>query len=343
MFSNVIVESHCDSDEKVKRRIIIFRRFEEIYIGTMDAPNSVKDLQIIPARELTIDIYHHQNNQENETDKTIKSSAVGLYSSTSTPPKFSLLQCNTNLNMPPANWLSRPREILGPKLRNPQSTFTSFHMASNFLNCVGEVDVVCDAENIKKLLKIPYSKAPVSMMVHRVGKTLLLDDFDIHTHLLRTSENEWAWLKKFYLEHIFGTFQSKDKIPYCKSRHNRDYLQQQNLISKFLYHSLALSESETEKGCTSNNTSHQVQVKSEMFFLFWNLDLSLLILQPIVDPLVDPLQEIPHQPKNFDHQQSLPQFSKNIVWTFEDLRMLIGTDMPIFGGGTHPCLSLRLR
>ncbi len=23
--------------------------------------------------------------------------------------------------------------------------------------------------------------------------------------------------------------------------------------------------------------------------------------------------------------------------------MLIGTDMPIFGGGTHPCLSLRLR
>lgn len=36
-------------------------------------------------------------------------------------------------------------------------------------------------------------------------------------------------------------------------------------------------------------------------------------------------------------------FSKNIIWTFEDLRMLIGTDLPIFGGGTHPCLSLRLR
>jgi len=31
-----------------------------------------------------------------------------------------------------------------------------------FLDCVGEVDVVSDAENIKKLLKIAYSKGPVS-------------------------------------------------------------------------------------------------------------------------------------------------------------------------------------
>ena len=40
---------------------------------------------------------------------------------------------------------------------------------------------------------------------------------------------------------------------------------------------------------------------------------------------------------------SMPQFSKNIIWTFEDIRMLIGTDLPIFGGKTHLCLSLRLR
>jgi len=33
-----------------------------------------------------------------------------------------------------------------------------------FPDCVGEVDVVSDAENIKKLLKIPYSKGPVSFL-----------------------------------------------------------------------------------------------------------------------------------------------------------------------------------
>ena len=37
-----------------------------------------------------------------------------------------------------------------------------------------------------------------------------------------------------------------------------------------------------------------------------------------------------------DHQRT-------VVWTFEDLHMLIGTDLPIFGGNTHPCVSLRLR
>lgn len=35
------------------------------------------------------------------------------------------------------------------------------------------------------------------------------------------------------------------------------------------------------------------------------------------------------------------EFNRNVVWTFEDIEMLLGTDMPIFGGGTHPCISLR--
>src|SRR5262249_29374212 len=36
-------------------------------------------------------------------------------------------------------------------------------------------------------------------------------------------------------------------------------------------------------------------------------------------------------------------FNRNVMWTFEDIRMLIGTDMPIFGGQTQPCISLKLR
>lgn len=59
--------------------------------------------------------------------------------------------------------------------------------------------------------------------------------------------------------------------------------------------------------------------------------------QPVIDPLGNPIQ----QENNV--RDSLSPFARNVIWTFEDLRMLIGTDMPIFGGGTHPCLSLRLR
>lgn len=43
-------------------------------------------------------------------------------------------------------------------------------------------------QNIKKLLKIPYSKSHVSMAVHRVGRTLLLDELDIQELFMSSSQ-----------------------------------------------------------------------------------------------------------------------------------------------------------
>lgn len=221
--------------------------------------------------DLTIDVYRPMSNKDSDygsDSKSIKSSAFDLHSTINMPAKLSILESNTDLNTPPANWLlSTPMKIVRPISKNPTAAaFASFSMASSFLECMGDVDVVSDAENIKKLLKIPYSKSAVSMMVHRVGNTLLLDEFDIHTHLLKAAENEWTWLKKFYFEHIFASCHAKQKPSDRKpSRHSRDYLQQQNLISKFLYHSLALNEPELET--QSNRGNHQVQVKrSTVFF-----------------------------------------------------------------------------
>ena len=55
-----------------------------------------------------------------------------------------------------------------------------------------------------------------------------------------------------------------------------------------------------------------------------------------------PLPE-PRPEENLPDPRSNHKFARNVVWTFEDIQMLIGTDMPIFGGTTHPCISLRLR
>ena len=50
-------------------------------------------------------------------------------------------------------------------------------MASHFLECLGlekfGVDVVSDAENIKKLLRMPYSKTAVSMVRPFVLKLMI--------------------------------------------------------------------------------------------------------------------------------------------------------------------------
>lgn len=72
--------------------------------------------------------------------------------------------------------------------------FSSFRMAFDFWHELGGVDVISDSENIKNLLKIPYSdKNGLSFFVHRIGNTLLIDDFDIHKYLLWKSEEDWRW------------------------------------------------------------------------------------------------------------------------------------------------------
>lgn len=51
-------------------------------------------------------------------------------------------------------------------------------------------------------------------------------------------------------------------------------------------------------------------------------------------PEPDPSDQVP--------DEGSEAHARNIIWNFENLRMLIGTDLPIFGGDTRPCVSLRL-
>ncbi|KAJ9579565.1 hypothetical protein L9F63_004750 [Diploptera punctata] len=254
--------------------------------------------------------------------KPVKSTAVVKYSAVQSIANFAQLQCNTDLNLPPSNWLSNSAESYGLQyVPFHSSGFSSFRMAHMFPDCVGEVDVVSDAENIKKLLKIPYSKGPVSMMVHRIQNTLLIDEFDIHKHLFRT-DTDWEWLRKFVFDHVLKSLSDKDKGIFHKNN-SRYALQQKSLVSKFLYHSIAVAEPKNSVNESQNNSDEA----------------------PVSMPVATswpPLPE-PRLEENLPDPASNHKFARNVVWTFEDIQMLIGTDMPIFGGATHPCISLRLR
>ncbi|XP_023016253.2 erythroid differentiation-related factor 1 [Leptinotarsa decemlineata] len=257
---------------------------------------------------------------ENKNDviesEVIKSTAIVKYSLPK-PAQFMKLQCNTDLNMPPSNWLSSSADSYGlQQVLSHHKGFSSFRMAQMFPDCVGEVDVVSDAENIKKLLKIPYHKGHVSMMVHRIENTLLIDDFDIYKHLLRTSKTEWEWLRKFFFENINRATCEEEKHLYFKSR-RREALKERSLVSKFLYHSLVPTDAKETNDLVESTSCHPAQ-------------------DPIL-PEPSPSTECPDS-STPDHK-----YNRNVVWTFEDIDMLLGTDMPIFGGGTHPCISLRLR
>lgn len=190
-----------------------------------------------------------------------------------------------------------------------------------FPDCVGEVDVVSDAENIKQLLKLPYSaKSPISMVVHKVGNTLLLDEFDIQKYLLRKADDDWKWLRTFILEHILSY--GNEQHNFCLKERSREALQTKNLLSKFLYHSLKQTGD-----VDYSSPSVPTQLTSRRASL----------------PIIGPVLPEPKIEENVPDPKSSHAFNRNVVWTFEDIRMLIGTDMPIFGGPNRPCISLRLR
>lgn len=208
----------------------------------------------------------------------------------------------------------------------------SFRLAHLFPDCVVEdVDVVSNAENIKRLLKLPYaSNSMISMMVHRIGNTLLIDEFDVHRFLLQQEDCDWQWLRSFIYENIVSRVNDPDRSSFGKqaaattASTRNDMTQQRSLLSKFLYHSFSTEGSSplTASECES-------------------IDLNIDLVQP---PYYEKhLLPEPKMEENVPDPKHTHTYNRNVIWTFEDIRMLIGTDMAIFGGSTRPCISLRLR
>ncbi|KAM3606022.1 uncharacterized protein V6R79_009484 [Siganus canaliculatus] len=288
----------------------------------------------------------------------IKSRAVVKYSAAPPPTSYALLQEKTDLKLPPANWLrespqlgSAGTTVLGSSSKS--KPFSSFGMAYDFIDCIGDdVDVVSDSENIKKLLKIPYSKSHVSMAVHRVGRTLLLDELDIQELFMKSSQTgDWTWLKEFYQRLIDQKWQRKKK--------SKEHWYQKAILSKFLYYSIngdgaaesvpdGLNEgedkSESEEftsswptAFTSSDPEESDASKQESV----PVDSSFALGQVTSVPKE---QNLPMLFNEGENSQGLRNdFIRNIMWTFEDIHMLVGSNMPIFGGGRYPAVSLRLR
>uniref|UniRef100_A0A1Q3F018 Erythroid differentiation-related factor 1 n=1 Tax=Culex tarsalis TaxID=7177 RepID=A0A1Q3F018_CULTA len=263
-----------------------------------------------------------------EKDQVKSRTIVRFLNVQSTAP-FARLKCNTDLNLPPSNWLSNSANSygLGQFLSHQGGGFSSFRMANMFPDCVGGVDVVSDAENIKRLLKLPYSrKSVISMIVHRIENTLLIDEFDVAKYLLRQEETEWHWLRSFIYDNILNSLSESEKKLFIHHK-SREALAQKYLTSKFLYYSLKAEDEQGGSDCGPLEDDDDGECQK---------------FKPL--PLAGPVLPEPDEEENSpDPHQTGHVFNRNVVWTFEDIRMLIGTDMPIFGGANRPCISLRLR
>ncbi|XP_026807422.1 erythroid differentiation-related factor 1-like [Rhopalosiphum maidis] len=251
-----------------------------------------------------------QNTQDstlNDERVQFKSKAVVVVSTVRTP-NFIHHKVNTNLNLKPQNFLSNEAESFG--VRCVSGNFhglSSFEMANMFLEDIGKLDVVSSAENIKNLCKLPYSKKSVSIMVHKIGNTLLFDEFDVEEHLTQDTSEKWAWLKKFFYNNIVKSSGTKVECITFKKNNSRK-INHKNLVSKFLHHTIGL---DSHNDLIKNICNETSQLASEEIF------------------------------PGFPQIHRL--FNRNVLWDFEDLRMLIGTNLTIFRNDNNSSLSTKLR
>ncbi|XP_075072073.1 erythroid differentiation-related factor 1 isoform X2 [Mixophyes fleayi] len=311
----------------------------------------------------------HNVSSEEDTEETVqslggnevKSRAIVKYSSAPPAAAFAQLQEKTDLKLPPANWL-RENAKLGPTIlgnSKKSKPFSSFGMAYDFIDSVGkEVDVVADSENIKKLLKIPYSKSHVSMAVHRIGRTLLLDELDIQELFMRSSQTgDWTWLKEFYQRLMDQKWQRKKK--------SKEHWYQKAILSKFLYYSINGDDAPEPVPSAPPQSSEDQNLGEPAGgdHVAWPAPFETLTsvseeggASNQGDLTTEPPHLVGHvasaaKEHNLaslfidreDSQGLKNDFVRNILWTFEDIHMLVGSNMPIFGGGRYPAVSLRLR
>ncbi|KAF4787772.1 Erythroid differentiation-related factor 1 [Turdus rufiventris] len=134
---------------------------------------------------------------------------------------------------------------------------------------------------------------------------------------------DWTWLKEFYQRLIDQKWQRKKK--------SKEHWYQKAILSKFLYYSI--NGDGAAQPVPSTSKQHQegpvAGESDEAGRASW----------PAPFEMPSSLSEDP----GASNQGLKNDFVRNILWTFEDIHMLVGSNMPIFGGGRYPAVSLRLR
>ncbi|CAG2167479.1 unnamed protein product [Oppiella nova] len=221
---------------------------------------------------------------------------------------------------------------------------SSFRMANTFPECVGSVDVIAESDCIKKLLLMPFDSTLISLMVHRIGNTLLIDEFDLANHLILNESKQWSWLKRF-VDDMIVNCKTNSKPMITKKVKTRDELQTKNMLCKFLHYSVDQNQNQTKespedklrlspkKSSQSDNKCHKSDdnEKKDFYFSHYNKESQV---SEIIAKRLDQIED--------NSETRFPGFLRNVLWTFEDIRMLVASNMPIFGDSNHPAVSLRL-
>nr|XP_043612546.1 uncharacterized protein LOC122584449 [Erigeron canadensis] len=287
-------------------------------------------------------------------------------------PRYRVIPTQTNLNtLPPPNII--PDQVL-PLVSSahsyaptapPDLPYESGAMASNLrrkgealavsgLTEYGdEIDVIAPADILKQIFKIPYSMARLSIAVHRIGQSLILNtgpDVEEGEKLVRRHKQAHSAEKSLFLN--FAMHSVRMEACDCPSSQNSQ--SEELLNSSFLP---VNGDTDTSEGHPlpyfgQRKDSHQEEVvecsdysqaQNDSFFLGGKKKQRNKERDAVNK--VSQVKEKPRpsmQESDMYRRMNRDGFLRVLFWKFNNLRMFLGSDLLIFSNEKYAAVSLHL-
>eukprot|EP00250_Pteridium_aquilinum_P035430 c9400_g1_i1 orf=185-4822(+) len=245
---------------------------------------------------------------------------------------------------------------------------------SGLAGCGDQIDVIAPVEILKKIFKIPYSKARLSIAVHRVGQTLILNtgpDVDEGETLVRTKKDQ-AKAKEKSLFLKFAMQSVRAEACDCPVSPNLEEQSSSNFTSKSSSDSISEFDDDslngrahvggwkytvddvvnkkkraggstkslnTGRGRPQHDFEQRVSWSSSdtgSFSGLNSLKKSSIVGEQQKDPDCIPSDSGNHKRSNSEG------FLRVLFWQLEEMRMLLGSDLLLFSNEKHVAVSLHL-
>ncbi|KAI6658567.1 Erythroid differentiation-related factor 1 isoform X2 [Oopsacas minuta] len=184
-----------------------------------------------------------------------------------------------------------------------------------------QLDIIASSRHIKTLFKIPFSQEPFSLAVHRIGKTLIFDDFFLNLNSQKNKNPKNENLEKdLTISRVLSLPElTSDIVPVSKQGVSLELELNQAIVPV---------------------TQMRNKPRQRRYSL-GDDDIRGPSKPPglVLSSTPQPLSLTTIGGMNVSYGPSL----RDIFWRFEDYSMLLGCDLPIFGMGTHPAVSLYIQ
>ncbi|KAH9625954.1 hypothetical protein KSS87_020374 [Heliosperma pusillum] len=283
------------------------------------------------------------------TDKSFRSFSSDLIPSSSSQtvsaPRYRMLPTETDLNMPPDTVLPVPPAAVHPTQPPEGVPWDDGAVTSNLsrkgealavsglVEYGDEIDVIAPADIIKQIFKMPYSKARLSIAVHRVGQTLILNagpDIEEAERLVRKnqpkSSNESLFLN-------FAMHSVRMEACDCPPTHfTSPKGDNKSSILRNSGSSVKPPDSPTEKlAAKKGPEKHSDYSKGKKDSFYWENR--------------NKRNKVPRRPVQETEKNGTDgnnEFLRVQFWQFHNFRMLLGSDLLVFSNEKYVSVSLHL-